>query len=122
MTDWMGWRFAFPPRVPGSVVMSNRRKSGKWRLGRQSLVFSADPQRRDYPSRFTRTTQTDQSGYYSLEGLVPGKYLVCALVDHQSGNEWDPDFLRSLEKDSKRIDLSPGRTVQESLVTLSAAN
>ena len=106
-------------RISGHVEQAEEREVA---TGATVLVFSADPQRRDYPSRFTRTTQTDQSGYYSLEGLVPGKYLVCALVDHQSGNEWDPDYLRSLEKDSKRIDLSPGRTVQESLVTLSAAN
>ncbi len=106
-------------RINGRVEQAEERAVA---TGATVLVFSADLQRRDYPSRFTRTTQTDQSGYYSLEGLVPGKYLVCALVDHQTGNEWDPDYLRSLTKDSKRIELSPGQTVQESLVTLSAAN
>ena len=106
-------------RISGHVEQAEEREVV---AGATVLVFAADPQRRDFPSRFTRTTQTDQSGYYSLEGLVPGKYLVCALVDHQSGNESAPDYLRSLEKDSKRIDLSPGQTVQESLVTLSAAN
>ncbi len=88
--------------------------------GTTVLAFAADPQRRNFPSRFTKTTQTDQSGQFSLEGLAPGKYLVCALVDHQSGNEWDADYLKGLEEDSEEIDLPPGQTLEESLVALPA--
>ena len=101
-------------RINGRVEKAEEREVA---AGATVLVFSADPQLRDYPSRFTRTTQTDQSGNYSLEGLAPGNYLVCALVDHQSGNEWDSDYLKSLEKDSERIELSASQTVQHSLVT-----
>ena len=88
--------------------------------GATVLVFATDPQHREFPSRFTKTTQTDQSGQFSLEGLAPGKYLVCALLDHQSGNEWDADYLKGLEKDSEEIDLSPGQTTEKSLVALPA--
>ncbi len=50
----------------------------------------------------------------------PEEYSVCALADHQTGSEMDPDHLRSLKRDSERINPSPGQTVQESLVALSA--
>ena len=88
--------------------------------GATVLAFATDPQHREFPSRFTKTTQTDQSGQFSLEGLAPGKYLVCALLDHQSGNEWDAEYLKGLEKDSEEIELSPRQTVEESLVALPA--
>ena len=104
-------------RIRGHVQQVEEQEMAE---GATVLVFADDPRHRDFSSRFTRTTQTDQSGNYSLEGLVPGKYLLCALVDHQSGNEKDPDYLRSLEKDSEQIDLSAGQTAQESLVTVPA--
>lgn len=104
-------------RISGYVEQVEEREVA---AGATVVVFAADPQHRRYPSRFTRTTQTDQSGRFSLEGLVPGEYLVCALADHQAGSEMDPDYLRSLERDSERINPSPGQTVQESLVALPA--
>ena len=104
-------------RVSGYVEQAEQRQVA---AGATVLVFAADPQPRRYPSRFTRTTQTDQSGRFSLEGLVPGEYLVCALADHQAGSEMDPDYLSSLERDSERIDLSSGQTLEESLVALPA--
>lgn len=104
-------------RFSGSVEQAEGRKVAE---GATVLVFSADPDQRAFPSRFTRTTQTDQSGRFSLQGLVPGEYLVCALADHEAGREMDPDYLRRLERKSERIDPSPGQTVQESLVALPA--
>ena len=90
--------------------------------GATVLIFAAAPQHRGPHSRFTKTTQTDQRGQFSLIGLVPGKYLLCALGDHEAGSEMDPGYLGKLERDSERIDLSPGETVQESLSPVSAAN
>ncbi len=104
-------------RVSGYVEQAEGREVAE---GATVLVFAADPQHRGFPSRFTRTTQTDQSGHFSLQGLVPAEYLVCALADHEAGREMDPDYLRSLERDSERINPSPGQTVQESLVALPA--
>ena len=67
-----------------------------------------------------RTVQTDQSGRFSLEGLVPAEYRVCDLTDHEPGRESELDYLISLERGSERINLSPGQTVEESLVALPA--
>ena len=104
-------------QLSGVVEQAEKRDVAE---GATVLVFAAEPQHRGFPSRFTRTAQTDQSGRFSLKGLVPAEYLVCALGDHEAGREMDPDYLRSLEKDSERIDLLPGQTIEESLVALPA--
>ena len=97
------------------------KKAGEAVEGATVLVFAADSQKRGARSRFTKTAQTDQSGRFSLEGLVPAEYRVCALTDHEPGRESELDYLISLERGSERIDLSPGQTVEESLVALPAA-
>ncbi len=84
------------------------------------LVFAADSQFRGRHSRFTRRVQTDQRGQFSLRGLVPAKYLVCALTDHEYGFESNRDYLRSLERDAERIDLSRGQRLEKNLVALPA--
>lgn len=88
--------------------------------GATVLVFAADSEFRGRHSRFTKTTQTDQRGRFSLKGLVPGEYLLCAVADHESGLESDLDYLSNLERDSERIELSSGQTTEESLVALPA--
>lgn len=103
--------------ISGYVEKAKVREAAE---GATVLVFADDPEHRGSASRFTRTTQTDQRGQFFLEGLVPGEYLVCALGDHEAGNEMDPGYLESVEKDSERIDLSPGETVEGSLVALPA--
>ena len=104
-------------RISG-VVQSE--EDGKAVDGATVLVFSADPQQRGSFSRFTRTTQTDQTGRYSLEGLPPAEYLVCALVEHESGRESEPAYLNGLEGDSTTIDLSAGEMSSKTLVALPA--
>lgn len=104
-------------RINGFVEQGEEREAA---AGATVLVFAAAPQYRGRHSRFTRTTQTDQGGRFSLEGLVPAEYLVCALVDHQAGREMDLDYLGSLERDSERIDLSPGEVTRQTLVAVEA--
>ena len=84
------------------------------------LVFAADSEYRGRHSRFSRRAQTDQRGQFSLKGLVPAKYLVCALTDHEYGFESNLDYLRSLERDAERIDLSQGQRLEKNLVALPA--
>lgn len=95
-------------------------EDGKAVDGATVLVFAVDPQQRGSFSRYTRTTQTDQAGRFSLEGLAPAEYLVCALVEHEPGRESEPEYLSFLEDDSTEIDLSAGETSSETLVALEA--
>ena len=108
---------------PNGSQISGRVESeedGKAVDGATVLVFAADPQQRGSISRYTRTTQTDQTGRYSLEGLPPAEYLVCALVEHESGRESEPEYLNGLERDSTSIDLSAGEMSSKTLVALPA--
>lgn len=104
-------------RISG-VVQSE--EDGKAVDGATVLVFAADPRQRGSFSRFTRTTQTDQAGRYSLQGLPPGEYLVCALVEHEPGRESEPQYLDGLEGESAVIDLSAGEMSSKTLVALEA--
>ena len=104
-------------RISGVVQNED---DGKAVDGATVLVFAADPQQRGSFSRFTRTTQTDQTGRYSLEGLPPAEYLVCALVEHEPGRESEPEYLNGLEGDSTTIDISAGEMSSKTLVALPA--
>lgn len=84
------------------------------------LVFAADSDYWGPHSRFTRRTRTDQRGQFSLKGLVPARYLVCAVTDLEYGLESNLDYLRSLERDAERIDLSRGQRLEKNLVALPA--
>ena len=106
-------------QVSGVVEKEEAREVAE---GATVLVFAADSEFRGPNSRFTRTTQSDQSGRFSLKGLVPGEYLLCAVAGHESGRESDLDYLSSLERDSERIELSSGQTAEQSLVALPAPN
>ena len=108
---------------PNGSQISGRVESeedGKAVDGATVLVFAADPQQRGSYSRFTRTTQTDQAGRYSLEGLPPAEYLVCALVEHEPGRESEAEYLNGLEGESSAIDLSAGEMSSKTLVALAA--
>ena len=102
------------------MVSSNRPRGGKRPKERPSWSLPPIRDIRERPLRFTRTAQTDQSGRFSLEGLVPAEYLMCGLADQEVGREMDLDYLRSLEKDSERIDLSPGEAARQTLVAVAA--
>lgn len=108
---------------PNGSQISGRVESeedGKAVDGATVLVFAADPQQRGSFSRFTRTTRTDQTGGYSLKGLPPAEYLVCALVEHEPGRESEPEYLNGLEGDSTTVDLSAGEMSSKTLVALEA--
>lgn len=83
------------------------------------VLFSTDTAKRGV-RRFTKTSQTDQTGSFSLRGIVPGEYAICALLNHEAGSESDPAYLNEIEKNAKRVVFENGSTLSESL-TVSAA-
>ena len=84
--------------------------------GATVMVFPVDPETRGIHSRFVKTTQTDQQGNYSIQGLPPGEYFLSALKSVEGGLESDEDFLKLLQKTSKKVSLETGETKNESLV------
>jgi protocatechuate 3,4-dioxygenase beta subunit len=91
-------------------------ETGEVVKGATIVLFSADPERQGPRSRWTRTTQSDQQGSFQLGGLAPGSYLVCALVNHESGAESSPDYLQELAKLAKSVEIHPQSKISESLL------
>ncbi len=70
-------------------------------------------------SRFwVRSTSTDTSGRFSLEGLHPGDYRLLAWEEIPTGAWRDPAVLRSAEPAAKRVDLHEGDTPTFELTAL----
>ena len=65
--------------------------------------------------RFYKRSTTDQSGRFSIKGIVPGDYKVLALEGFERGPLADPDFLQQFEDRGEAVHLQEGGTVNVSL-------
>jgi len=83
--------------------------------GASILLYPADAQLIGPNSRYIRTAKSGQQGEFSLQGLVPGDYKLCAVLDHESGAEFDPEYLQSLDRVSKTVTLTAGQAANETL-------
>lgn len=83
--------------------------------GASILLYPADAKLIGPNSRYIRTAKSGQQGEFSLQGLVPGDYKLCAVLDHEGGAEFDPEYLQSLDRDSKVVTLSAGQSTNEIL-------
>ena len=88
--------------------------------GASVLLYPADTQLVGPNSRYIRTAKSGQQGEFSIQGLVPGEYKLCAVLDHEGGAEFDPDFLQSLDRVSKSLTLDTGRAANETLEAVAA--
>ena len=52
----------------------------------------------------------DKDGVYTLRGLPPGEYFVCASDDVDQGEWYDPELLQTLRARSSKIMLQEGDT------------
>ena len=92
--------------------------TGEAAPGATVLIFSSNRAKRKAHSRFTRTTQADQDGNFSLGGIVPGGYIVCAVINHEAGAEDDPSYLSAMEKSCERVKLAKNETQTETLAAV----
>src|SRR5262249_25733378 len=64
------------------------------------VLFSPDPGRWTFPSRFIQLARPNQEGTFTLQNLLPDDYLVAA-VPGVDGFEWqDPEVLEALRRHS----------------------
>ncbi len=94
--------------------------TGEPATGATVILYSTDRNKRTLGSRFTKITQTDQEGLFSLSGIVPGKYVVCALNGHESGAETDPSYLAKIEESCEKTELAPNENVTNELAAIPA--
>ena len=83
--------------------------------GASILLYPTDAQLIGPNSRYIRTAKSGQQGEFSIQGLVPGEYKLCAVLDHESGAEFDTEFLQSLDRVAKSVTLNAGQTASETL-------
>jgi hypothetical protein len=57
-----------------------------------------------------RTTSTDASGRFHVEGVPPGDYRVFAWEDVETGAWQDPDFIRQFEERGRPVRINEGGT------------
>ena len=65
------------------------------------VLLSADSGRR-FPET-TKSESTDETGHVVLKDVPPGDYLVLAWEKIESGEWFDPDVLKAVEKQAARI-------------------
>jgi hypothetical protein len=74
------------------------------------IVFSEDPARWGFATRYVRTARPNQDGRYTLRGMPPHDYLVVALKDLEPGQFQDPEFLDSVRAQAQRVSLGENET------------
>jgi hypothetical protein len=74
------------------------------------VVFSEDPARWGFATRYVRTARPNQDGRYTLRGMPPHDYLVVAVKDLEPGQAQDPEFLDSIRPHSERVSLGENET------------
>ena len=79
------------------------------------IVFSDNPDRWTFASRYIRTARPNQDGRYTLRGLPPHDYLVVAVKDVEPGQTQDPEYLESLRPQAVRVSLSEGESKVQDL-------
>jgi hypothetical protein len=80
------------------------------------VVFSADDRRWGFGTRFITTTRPDNAGRWAVGGLPPGAYLATVKESVIDGQWEDPDYLRSLMPDARKIELSEDADQKMTLV------
>jgi len=67
------------------------------------LIFPEDQQKWEENSRLIRTMRPDETGAFEFRNVIPGDYLVVPLDYVRPGDWSDPEFLRNLKDQAKRV-------------------
>ena len=86
------------PKVSGSLLDDGSRPAEG-----SVLLFPEDPQKWDESSRLIRTARPDTTGGFEFRNVIPGDYLAVALEYVRQGDWADPEFLRNLKDQAKRV-------------------
>jgi hypothetical protein len=92
--------------LAGKVTAANRRVAP----GARVVVFSQDERLWMFRSRHVHSVLTGADGAFAIAGLLPGRYLACAIDELNEGDWFDPDVLRSLKPEAAVIDISGGES------------
>jgi hypothetical protein len=79
------------------------------------IVFAEDSQRWGFFSRAIRSADVDAAGHFSMDGVLPGRYLAVAAAQVDAGAWLDPEVLERLRAQATPIEVRAGRLPDLSL-------
>ena len=105
-------------QAEASVVLTNRLTTIAGTVSAEGqpvtaevVVFAADASKWSYPSRFVRTTSTDEKGRFQIRGLPPAEHYLIVAADYlDDGEYYDPDFLERIRDAATEFSLSDAET------------
>jgi hypothetical protein len=115
VTDFTGGNAPRPMRLvvtnqTGSVSVAATDARNRPRPRMRVVVFAADDRRWGASSRFVKAALSRADGTATIDGLLPGRYLV-TVVDHLDDGSWlDPEVLGRLRSDATAIEVASGQT------------
>jgi hypothetical protein len=92
--------------VAGKVTDANRRLAP----GARVVVFTPDERLWMFRSRHVRSVLAGADGAFAVPGLLPGRYLACAIDELNEGDWFDPDVLRRLKPEAVAVAVAAGES------------
>jgi hypothetical protein len=83
---------------PTGATVSGTVRDGDRAAAGAIVVALAQPYHFDRRSGMQKTTSTDQSGQFTLQGLAPGEYRIYAWDSYLPWNDLDPEQLKPFEQ------------------------
>jgi len=74
------------------------------------VLFPPEADRWGARSRFVHVTSADQSGRFTISGIIAGTYLAAALDYMEPGEETNPEFLEKLKSSATSVRIAEAET------------
>jgi hypothetical protein len=101
---------------PAAIVGTLRDAQGRPTSEYSMLAFSTDRSLwTTAPRRVSGAVRLSSDGKYSIVGLAPGEYYLCAISDFEPIQLGDPAFLESLIGQAVRVKIGEGETKTQDL-------
>lgn len=84
-----------------------------------TVVLIPSPDKRDRDSLYRRA-MTDQTGKFSLKGIVPGEYKLFAWEQVEFGAYQDPDFLKPYESKGESVSIKENAHESKQITVIAA--
>jgi hypothetical protein len=98
-------------QLSGSLLDADGRPAPEYFI----VVFSADRKFWTPQSRRVRSIRAATTGRFTVNGLPPGEYYLCALTDVENNRLSTPEFLEPLIPAGIRISLAEGEKKTQDL-------
>jgi hypothetical protein len=70
------------------------------------VLFPPDADRWGPRSRFVHVSTADQTGRFTISGVIAGSYLAAALDYMEPGEETNPEFLEKLKSSATAVTIA----------------